>query len=170
MLRTAVSIKTGKLLPSTILRRLGSYNRRNRLNQAFHELGRVVRTEFLLNWISDMDLRRVTLGAMNKSEQFNRFSKWIAFGGQVLEENDRDEQRKLVKYNHLVANCLIFHNVCGLTQRLHEMRKEGVPIDAETLSRLSPYITQHVNRYGEYRIDLSRRAPPINYQLPILMY
>src|SRR5262245_26554045 len=94
----------------------------------------------------------------------------IAFGGQILEENDRDEQRKLVKYNHLVANCLIFHNVCVLTQRLHEMRKEGVTVDAETLSRLSPYITQHVNRYGEYRIDLNRQAPPINYQLPILMY
>jgi TnpA family transposase len=74
MLRMAVSIKAGKLAPSTILRRLGSYNRRNRLNQAFHELGRVVRTEFLLNWISDLELRRVTLGAMNKSEQFNRFS------------------------------------------------------------------------------------------------
>ena len=66
---------------------------------------------------------------MNKSEQFNRFSKWVAFGGQVLEENDRDEQRKLIKYNHLIANCLIFHNVCGMTQRLHEMRKEGVRVD-----------------------------------------
>jgi len=170
MLRMAISIKAGKLLPSTILRRLGSYNRRNRLNQAFHELGRVVRTEFLLNWISDWELRRVTLGAMNKSEQFNRFSKWIAFGGQVLEENDRDEQRKLIKYNHLVANCLIFHNVCGMTQRLHEMKKEGVLVEAETLNRLSPYITQHINRYGEYWIDLNRQSPPINYQLPILSY
>src|SRR5215510_3630307 len=62
MLKVAISIKAGKLLPSTILRRLGSYNRQNRLNRAFHELGRVIRTEFLLNWISDLDLRRVTLG------------------------------------------------------------------------------------------------------------
>ena len=77
MLKVAVSIKTGKLPPSTILRRLGLYNRRNRLNRAFHELGRVVRTEFMLNWISDLELRRVTRGAMNKSEQFNRFSKWV---------------------------------------------------------------------------------------------
>jgi TnpA family transposase len=170
MLKVAVSIKTGKLPPSTILRRLGSYNRQNRLNRAFHELGRVVRTEFLLNWISDLELRRVTLGAMNKSEQFNRFSKWVAFGGQVLEENDRDEQRKLIKYNHLVANCLIFYNVCGMTQRLHKMRKEGLIVNAETLSRLSPYITQHINRYGEYRIDMNRQAPLIDYQLPILTY
>jgi TnpA family transposase len=42
MINMAVSTKTGKLPPSTILRRPGSYNRRNRLNQALHELGRVV--------------------------------------------------------------------------------------------------------------------------------
>src|SRR5262249_31611543 len=53
---------------------------------------------------------------------------------------------------------------------LHEMRKEGMRVDAETLSRLSPYITQHINRYGEYRIDLNRQSPPINYPLPILSY
>jgi TnpA family transposase len=170
MLKVAVSIKTGKLLPSTILRRLGSYNRQNRLNRAFHELGRVVRTEFLLNWISDLELRRIALRSMNKSEQFNRFSQWVAFGGQVLEENNRDEQRKLIKYNHLVANCLIFYNVCSMTQALHKMRKEGVHVNADTLSRLSPYIMQHINRYGEYRIDLNRQSPPIDYQLPILAY
>jgi hypothetical protein len=33
----------------------------------------------------------------------------VAFGGRLLAENDRDEQRKLIKYNHLVANCLIFY-------------------------------------------------------------
>ena len=29
----------------------------------------------------------------------------------VIQENDRNEQRKLIKYNHLVANCMILHNV-----------------------------------------------------------
>jgi TnpA family transposase len=168
MLKVAVSIKTGKLLPSTILRRLGSYNRQNRLNRAFHELGRVVRTEFLLNWISNLELRQIALGSMNKSEQFNQFAKWVAFGGNLLEENNRDEQRKLIKYNHLVANCLIFHNVCAMTQALHKMSKDGIQINADTVSRLSPYLTGHLNRFGEYRIDANRQTPPIDYQLPIL--
>jgi TnpA family transposase len=168
MLKTAVSIKAGKLMPSTVLRRLGSYNRQNRLHRAFRELGRVTRTEFLLNWISDLELRRITIGSMNKSEDFNRFSQWVAFGGRLLAENDRDEQRKLIKYNHLVANCLIFYNVCSMTRALHKMRKEGMPINADTLTRLSPYLTGHVNRFGEYRLDLNRQPLPIDYQLPIL--
>jgi TnpA family transposase len=168
MLKTAVSIKVGKLTPSTVLRRLGSYSRQNRLHCAFRELGRVVRTEFLLNWVSDLELRRITIGSLNKSEDFNRFTQWVAFGGLLLAENDRDEQRKLIKYNHLVANCLIFYNVCAMTKALHKMRSEGMRLDADTLARLSPYLTGHVNRFGEYRLNLNRQPGPIDYQLPIL--
>ena len=51
----------------------------------------------------------------------NRFLHWTFFGGEgVISENSRDEQRKAIKYNHLVANCLIFHNLCSLT-RLTEL-------------------------------------------------
>jgi len=46
---------------------------------------------------------------------------------------------------------------------VHKMRKEGVVVNAETLSRLS----QYSNRYGEYRFDVNR-PPPIDYTLPIL--
>ena len=68
-----ISIKAGKPLPSTILRRLGSYSRHKRLYQAFRERGLVVRTEFLLRYLSDLDLRRIIQVAMNKSERFNKF-------------------------------------------------------------------------------------------------
>ena len=129
-----------------------------------------MRTEFLLNYISDLELRRVILGAMNKSEDFNRFVQWVSFGGEgVLAENHRDEQRKLIKYNHLVANCLIFHNVCAMTRALHKLAGGGFHLRAETLSRLSPYMTRHVNRFGEYRLDLNREPQPVDYQLPILV-
>jgi len=46
-------------MPSTILRRLATYSRKNKLYFAFRELGRVVRTTFLLQYISDLELRQV---------------------------------------------------------------------------------------------------------------
>ena len=105
---------------------------------------------------------------MNKSENFNRFVQWIAFGGQgVLAGNNRDEQRKLIKYNHLVANCLIFHNAQAMTKALHQLRKEGIQVSIETLRRISPYLTGHGNRFGEYRLDLDRPLAPVEYQLSI---
>ncbi len=171
MLRVAVSIKTGKLLASTILRKLGTYSRKNRLYLAFRELGRVVRTVFLLTYITDVELRREILGALNKSEGFNNFAQWVSFGGHgVIAENDRDEQRKLIKYNHLVANCLIFHNVFAMTQVLHELAKEGFTIGDDTLRSLSPYIRERINRFGDYRLDMRRETPMLNYHLSILPF
>jgi Tn3 transposase DDE domain len=43
MLRVVLSIKAGKFTASTILRKLGTYSCKNRLYQAFSELGRAIR-------------------------------------------------------------------------------------------------------------------------------
>ena len=51
MLRVVLSIKAGRITASTLLCKLGTYSRKNPLYQAFRELGRVIRTEFLLNYI-----------------------------------------------------------------------------------------------------------------------
>ena len=57
MLRVVLSIRAGRLLPSAILRRLATYSRKNRLYFAFRELGRAIRTAFLLRYISSIELR-----------------------------------------------------------------------------------------------------------------
>jgi hypothetical protein len=55
--------------------------------------------------------------------------------------------------NHLVANCLIFYNVFEISRILNELRQEGYPLDADAVAALSPYWTQHVNRFGVYDLD-----------------
>jgi len=158
LLRVVISIKMGRVSASSILRRLGTYSRKNSLYKAFCELGRVVRTIFLLKYISDPNLRSTIQAATCKSESFNDLIKWIRFGGdETLKENDRDEQRKLIKYNHLVANLVIFHNVCTLTRLLNELAKEGFEFDEETIAGISPYIREHINRFGAYILNLARK-------------
>jgi TnpA family transposase len=108
MLRVALSIKMGKLIASAILRKLGTRSRKNKLYFAFRELGRVIRTQFLLRYIDDIELRSVIQAATCKSEEFNQFLKWTFFGSEgMIAENRRMEQRKIVKYNHLVANLIM---------------------------------------------------------------
>lgn len=167
MLRVGLSIRAGRITPSVILRKLGNYSRKNRLFQAFRELGRVIRSMFLLRYIGDLELRRTIQTATNKSESFNRFVQWLLFGGErLIAENDRDRQRKIIKYNHLVANCLIFHNVHAQTRILHDLiNKEVRVFDDETLSRLSPYGTEHVNRFGTYDLDFDRNTAAPDYTL-----
>src|ERR1700677_2486966 len=168
MLRVVLSIKAGRISASTILRRLGPYSRKIRLYQAFSELGRVIRTGFLLRYISDSQLRSTIQSATNKSEALNRFLKWAFFGGEgIIAENSRDEQRKAIKYNHLVANCLIFHNVCTLTRLLNKLAQEGHEFDDATIAAISPYITEHVNRFGNYVLDMERVEPLPTYDVSI---
>lgn len=166
MLRVVLSIKAGRITASTLLRKLGTYSRKNRLYQAFRELGRVIRTEFLLNYIGRVELRTLIQAATNKSESFNGFTQWVAFGGDgTISTNDRDEQRKFIKYNHLVANCLIFHNVFSLSRVLHDLQREGDPLEPGLVAAISPYLTPHIHRFGHYNLDVNKRPPELVYDL-----
>ncbi len=162
MLRVAISIKAGRMTPSTILRRLGSGSVKNKLYFAFRELGRVIRTMFLLRYINDPEMRQTIHAATNKSEQFNDFAKWLMFGGEVIAENLRHEQRKVIKYNQLVANMVILYNVQWMSRKLKVLQEKGHPIDADVLQALSPYRRDHINRLGSYLLDLHRKAPPLD--------
>ena len=166
MLRTALSISRGNLRASTILRKLGTYSRKNRLYLAFRELGRVVRTVYLLQLIGDEEMRRMISTATNTSESWNAFIQWIAFGGQgIIKANNREEQRKIIRYNHLVANLVIFYNVVTMTGVLRNLVDEGYPITPEILARLSPYKTEHVNRFGQYELRFDQMPQPITEDL-----
>jgi len=168
MLRVALSIKEGLLTPSTILRRLGTYSRKNRFYHAFFELGRAIRTGFLLRYIADPELQATIHAAMNKNESFNNFVQWVAFGDDgTITENDRLEQRKSVKYTHVVANCLIFYTVAQLSRALAQLHDEGYPLDPEAVAALSPYRTAHLDRFGHYTLDLTQMPEPLEYDLPI---
>jgi hypothetical protein len=77
----------------------------------FPALGRVVRTIFLLRFMNEEELRRTISAATNIAEAWNGFVQWVAFGGEgVIRQNNREEQRKIIRYNHLVANLVVFHN------------------------------------------------------------
>ena len=169
MLRVAISIKLGKITASTILRRLGTYSRKNKLYWAFRELGKAVRTLFLLRYIDDVEVRKTIHAATNKSEEFNGFVKWAFFGGEgIIAENVQHEQRKIVRYNQLVANLVILHNVEQMTRVLAELREDGANISPEVLAGLSPYRTSHINRFGDYTLDLKREVAPIDFSRRIL--
>lgn len=159
MLRIAVSISEGKVSASTIIRRLGSKGIRNTLYYAFRELGRVVRTQFLLQYVSDVELRETVQAATCKSEEFNNFVQWVFFynNGQI-QENLRYAQDKVISYNHLVANLVILHNVNAMSKAINRLKKKGVEITPEMMSGLSPYRNEHINLLGDYSINMSKRV------------
>lgn len=168
LLRVVLSIKHGKISSAMLLRKLGNYSQKNKLYQAFRELGRVVRTAFLLQYISDIDLRRTITATTNKVEAYNGFSKWLFFGGDgIISDNNPEQQKKSIKYGDLVANAIIFQNVVDLTAAIRQLKREGYYVDLEDLSVLSPYLTEHIKRFGDYIIDLEEPPQPLDGKLEV---
>jgi TnpA family transposase len=155
LLRTAISISKGRLSSVTLLRRLGNNSRKNRLYRAFRELGRVIRTITLLRFLADAQLREQITAITNKAEAFHGFSAWLRFGGEAIGRNDPDYQEKIIKFNELLANCVIYSNACDITAAANALASDGHPIDTDDLATISPYITHTIRRFGDWVLDLS---------------
>ncbi len=155
LMQVVISVKYGKASSSFILSKLNSYNNKNKLYKAFQELGKVIRTAFLLDYISDKGLRQLITDTTNKVEAYNGLTDWIRFGSKrLVASNDPDEMEKSIKYNDLIANCIMLQNVIDITEICHQLRQEGYNVTKEDLSYISPYLTEHIKRFGEYVLDL----------------
>lgn len=163
LFQVVLSIKAGKILPSTLLRKLNNNSRKNKLYQAFRELGNVIRTIYLLEFVSNFELREQVTETTNKNEAYNGFSKWFSFGGEgIICENDPEEQSKIVKYNDLLANAVILHNVVDISNAIEKLNEDGIVVKKEDIKAMSPYMTSHIKRFGEYIIDLDEMPDPIH--------
>lgn len=89
--------------------------------------------------------------ATNKVEAFNGFSQWIGFcNGGVITDNDPVEQEKTAKVNALLTLAVIFHNALDIAEIVRQLQEEGQTIDPEDLAHISPHLTEHIRRFGEY--------------------
>ena len=156
MMQVVLSIHHGKMSSSKLLRKLGNYSRKNRLYQAFQELGYVIRTLFLLDYISDVELRETITAQTNKVEAYNGLSDWCSFGSDILvASNDDIEMEKAVKYNGILTNSVILQNVVDMTDIIAELLDEGHNITKEDMSTLCPYLTAHLKRFGDIIMDFN---------------
>jgi hypothetical protein len=94
-------------------------------------------------------------------ESYNDFLDWIGFGGPVLKSDDPVEQAKQVKYMDLVANVIMLPNVHDLTEILADMDAEGWTLSRKLLAGLSPYMREHICRFGRYLLDMDDLPPPL---------
>ena len=83
------------------------------------------------------------------------------FGGKLIGHNDPDYQDKVVKFNELLANCVMYSTACDITDAANDVAAEGELVDPADLATISPYITHTVRRFGNWTLNLTPpdRAP-----------
>ena len=163
----AISISEGRLSSATLMRRLRSNSRKNRIYKVFREVGRSVRTVALLRYLADPQLRARITAATNKVESYNGFAHWLAFGNNgVLADNDPAEQEKLIKLNTLLANLVIFHNALDIMDVVRGAGRRGLahhrrPARRDVAVPARPHQPVRRLRHRRARADPRRlRRPP----------
>jgi TnpA family transposase len=86
----------------------------------------------------------------NKVESFHEFSQWLSFGnnGKIL-DNDPIEMEKRVKFNQLIANCVMLQNVLDMSQALRELIEEGYPAENTMHSRALVFCENAILNIGQ---------------------
>jgi hypothetical protein len=61
------------------------------------------------------------------------------------------------------------YDISGSRQRHVAIIREhyGVQAADDVLARMSPYLTEHVNRFGNYTLTLDRACPLPDYQITV---
>jgi TnpA family transposase len=165
MLRLAMSIKTGTVTASVILRKLAAYPRQNSLALALRELGKLERTFFTLQWLQDPELRRRSHVGLNKGEQQNALRRAVFFNrlGEIRDRSYENQRNRASGLNLLVA-AIILWNTSYLQRAVDYLRDQGQHPAEGNLLHLSPLGWEHINLTVDYHWETSPALSPDQFR------
>lgn len=124
------------------------------------ELGKVMKTIFLCRYIDSESLRREIHQGLNVVENWNSANGLIFYGKSGgIASNRLDDQELSVLSLHLLyllQLCLVYVNTLMIQRVLSEKQWRG-RMNPANLRALSPLIYAHVNPYGRFDLDMSKR-------------
>jgi len=93
MHKVAASLKDGTTSATLLVSKLNNLKRKSSVQQTIQELGRLHKTLFYLDYISDESLRLRIRSALNKGELLHSLARDLVFGQQGLfRERDYEAQ------------------------------------------------------------------------------
>jgi TnpA family transposase len=154
MIRVAKSLLDRTAPANVIVQRLTSSSPSDRLSKAFTNLGRIIKTEYILRYITDPALRRTVQLQLNKGEYRHKLARWIFFANQgEFMTGDYEEIMNKASCLSLVSNAILYWNTIKINGIIESLRHQGEIIENETLSHISLLPFKHVLPNGTYFID-----------------
>lgn len=152
VLRFVATVRTRRATASQLFKRLSSYSSHHPLYEALKEYGRIIKTQFLLTYFDDLELRQQVQKQLNRVESANRFSKAVFFDNdEAFQVSTVHDQQMAMACKQVLQNAIVLWNYLSLTELLlattddNERRKLIVAI-----KRGSVMVWSHVNLRGEY--------------------
>lgn len=156
LVRLVASMKN-KLCPAhEIIRRLSKGSPSDQISKAFTHLGRILKTKYILQYITDPQLRDRVYWQLNKGEHRHGLARWIFFANQgKFRVGDYEEIMNKASCLSLASNAVLYWNTVKISEIVDQLRKNGESISNETLSHISLLPYKHVIPMGTYFTDVS---------------
>lgn len=154
MIHVAQSLSEKTAPANIIVQRLTNNFPSDRLSKAFTNLGRIIKTEYILRYITDNDLRRTVQLQLNKGEYRHKLPRWIFFANQgEFTTGDYEEIMNKASALSLVSNAILYWNTSRISDIVDGLRKQGETVDDDTLKHISLLPYKHVLPNGTYFIE-----------------
>src|SRR5512135_3303379 len=124
--------------PEVILKRLASCTAKNRFYRANRDLGRVFKTEFLLSYLSEPQLRSRIRRGLLKVEQLHALARDVYYGRRGR-SNARElhEQMNSCSCLTLILACVIYWQAKEISRVVRWCHPEDEKIDVALLEHVS---------------------------------
>ncbi|EJH4161204.1 tn3 transposase DDE domain protein [Escherichia coli 2-011-08_S3_C3] len=154
MIHVSQSLKERTAPAHVIVERLTNSFPSDRLSKAFTNLGRVIKTEYILRYMTDQDLCRTVQLQLNKGEYRHKLPRWIFFANQgEFTTGDYEEIMNKASALSLVSNAILYWNTSRISNIVEGLRENGEVIDDDVLAHISLLPYKHVLPNGTYFVD-----------------
>jgi TnpA family transposase len=155
MVRVAASLKNRTAPANVIVQRLANRSSSDRLAGALTALGRVVKTIFILRYLSDPELRHHVQLQLNRGEARHELVGRCLFFANRGEFRGGDAEEIMNKASclSLLSNAVLVWNTLRIAEIVNQLRAAGHAIADQDLARVSPLMHGHVIPNGTYRFS-----------------
>ena len=159
LLRIVASIRLGRISAELALRYLSSAAKGDPAYEAAENLGRLLRSVFLCDFVTIDDFRREIHTLLSRGESVHLLQRAI-YDGKVATDRGRrrDEMRTISGAHALLTNIVIGWNTNRMNETVERLRKDGVKIEDEWIRRMGPVHFGSINFRGTFRFGVERFA------------
>jgi TnpA family transposase len=148
------SLEQGHTTASVALKRLAGFTNKNHFYRANRDLGRIFKTEFILKYMSEPQLRRRIRRGLLKVDQLHALARDVYYGRRGrINAHELHEQMNSCSCLTLILACIIYWQAKEIDRVLNECDPEGNGINVSLLEHISPIEWENVVLYGEYVLN-----------------
>ena len=163
--RLTASLRAGTVVPSAILRTLQRGPSPSTLARALAELGRVIKTLHVLEYVHDPIYRRTIHRLLSQGERRNALARDVFHGqrGQLRKHYQVGQENQLGSLG-IMINIIVLWQTVYTQAALDHLGATGYPIDPADVARLTPLGHPSINLDGRYR---TTSRPPTSGLRPL---